>query len=241
MTSPAAGSGAESDGSEGRDEAFPAFLNTEYAHLAESLLRNEEDGEKRVTFFLTLTSGIIAVVGFLVRPTDGGIDLHTVGQSRGFIGLVLLIPLLIGWFTFQRIVKRNVTTDEYKLALRALRRRMVSPQVADTLANAFFGLYKPYEQRTFWLLPLGAGWLEIVALVNVVLASSIAAMALWPKLTAQSWADRSMGIGGLLVVAALGWAFQVRSVRQAYRSDDMMAALALDETQRLALGGTPRH
>jgi hypothetical protein len=70
MTSPATGSGAEARGSEGRDAAFSAILNTEYAHLSESLLRNEEDGEKRVTFFLKLTSGIIAVVGFLVRPTE---------------------------------------------------------------------------------------------------------------------------------------------------------------------------
>lgn len=229
-------------GGEGRDEGVStAFLNAEYLHLSESLLRNEEDGEKRVTFFLTLTSGVIAAVGLLIRRSDGGLDLAAVDESRWFIGPVLLIPLCIGWFTFVRILRRNVTTDEYKLALRALRRRLVSPEAARKLANAFFQLYDQYSARKFSLLPFAkAGWLEVVALVNALLASMLVAVLVLPQLTGPPGAGRNRAVGGVVVFAALVWTGQVLYGRWFYRSK-VEEAIRRDETDRLALTEVSRH
>jgi hypothetical protein len=42
-------------------DQFATFLIAEYEQGSETLLRNEEGGEKRATFFATLTGGTVAV------------------------------------------------------------------------------------------------------------------------------------------------------------------------------------
>lgn len=241
-TQPGRGPASARWGGDGReDDVDPAFLTAEYVHVSESLLRNEEDGEKRVAFFLALTSGVIAAVGLLVRRNDGGVDLRAVAESRWFIGPVLLIPLCIGWFTFARIVKRNLTTDEYKLALRTLRRRLVSPQAAGALANAFFGAYESYSGRSFSLLPFArAGWLEVVALVNALLASGLVAVLASPVLISPPINGRSAAAAGIAVVAVLVWSGQVLPAKRRYH-DKIGPAVKRDEEERLGLTEPRRH
>ena len=52
------------------------FLRADFGHVAESLLANEELGEKRVTFFTTLVCAVLGGIGFLTT------ELKNVGRSR---------------------------------------------------------------------------------------------------------------------------------------------------------------
>jgi hypothetical protein len=213
----------------------PEFFMAEYGHIVESFLRNEEDGEKRVAFLITLTSAVLGATGFLVHRSDGGLDVRAIIQARWFIGPTLLIPLAIGWFTLMRIRTRNLTADEYKLALRTLRRRFVTYGAARELENVFFKPYESYTTRSFSLVPFAkAGWLEVVALVNALLTGMFAAVLLSPVLANGSGSKRGWALAATAAVIALTWSGQILLAEGAYKRK-IQGAVQCDEADRLML------
>ncbi len=84
------------------DNPFTDLILAEFNHLGESLLRNEEGGEKRVAFFLTFAGGVGTAVGFLTGK-DGPLN-H---QGVVLVPVTLLILLLLGYGTFVRMIVRN--------------------------------------------------------------------------------------------------------------------------------------
>lgn len=91
------------------------FLLEEYGHFAGSFWRNEEVGEKRVNFFITLVTAVIA--GLVALATKIKVDVYPLAVFA-LIGL-----LFFGIVTLNRMIKRNQVTDEYKLLMNMIRSR----------------------------------------------------------------------------------------------------------------------
>ena len=140
------------------------LLLEEYRRFDEAFWKNEEAGEHRVTFFITLTTAILAaVVAFRTRDvgtTDGEVSLIT---SAGLVGLILF-----GLVTFLRMLQRDRVTDEYKGILRYLREQL--RQRADGLDE--YAL--PFASRRHWLLR--GGLAVTVAVLNGFLLAVLTAV-----------------------------------------------------------------
>ena len=84
------------------------FLTAEYRHMADSFWENEKLGDRRVNFHITLTAAVIAASVALLK---------LIGSLTGGSALLLLPGLmglfLFGWITLNRLIRRNVVTDEY--------------------------------------------------------------------------------------------------------------------------------
>jgi putative (di)nucleoside polyphosphate hydrolase len=96
-------------------------LMADYEHFSESFWRNEEVGEKRVNFFIALTTAIIAGIAALVTSNDGDFSRADMRQAAT---VALSGTFLFGLVTFMRIVQRNRVTDEYKKIIRYVREQM---------------------------------------------------------------------------------------------------------------------
>lgn len=168
------------------------FLIAEYAHMADSLLRNEEQGETRATFFVTLV-GIVATV--LVT----GFENNAVAKAlHDHIRFVLALLLAFGAVTFFRIVRRNIVTDEYLRALAGLRRCFVSQKDATGVLH-----YDPYtaEYPRLGGRLIGVGWVQTMALVNAGLVYGLVAGS-----RPQGWsAAVAAGLVAVAQIAGAQW------------------------------------
>ena len=140
------------------------LLFEEYRRFTEAFWRNEEAGERRVTFFITLTTAIIAAIVAL-RTSDVGIPDR---EIRLLTSGALLGTVLFGLATFLRMLQRDRVTDEYKAIVRYLR---------EQLRRRATGLEEydlPFRPPRHWLL---RGGLAItVALVNSILLAVLTAL-----------------------------------------------------------------
>jgi hypothetical protein len=153
------------------EETFGEFLRAEYAHIADSMLQNEEDGEKRVSTFVTLATAVGAGLGFILGSTGLAAD-----TRHPIVAAALVALLALGYVTFMRVITRNVGTDVYKLRLNRIRQYFVTGPEDDRLRFLPFDPFR-HDRRT--PLPLiafaGGGWLETVTLVNALLAGALVA------------------------------------------------------------------
>jgi heme exporter protein D len=96
------------------------FLIADFQHWSESYWREEEVGERRVNFLVTLSTAVIA----------GLVALHEVhGFGAGFFWVAagaLLSLLTLGIVTLMRVLRRNEKVDGYIHAIRTYRRHFVS-------------------------------------------------------------------------------------------------------------------
>ena len=203
-------------------ERFPDFLLAEHEHVAESLLRNEESGEKRAAFFVSLAGAAAAVLAFAFGGDTSIVPLQRVLEAAAGSAAFLLI---LGLLTVRRLIERHIATDRYTFALRSLRRAFLTRQDAQAFPNAFFGLYQPHQPREVSVLSLGkGGWLETVSFINAVLAGL--GVAAWTGSVSPAWP------WFWLAVAAFGatWAGQILYARRklSKNSDELMAGDAWD-------------
>lgn len=151
---------------------LPDFFLAEYTHMVESLLRNEESGEKRATFFVTLVGAAGGILGFVFGENPSIVPREWIPVTTAVVATVLLC---LGILTLRRLVTRNLVTDEYLFALRALRRLFLTQDEAVSVPNAFFNPYHAARDRPLQLLGIGkGGWLETVAFVNALLMGIVA-------------------------------------------------------------------
>jgi len=115
---------------EGRAMKEETWLVTEYQRFAEFLWRNEEVGERRVQFLVTLTTAICGGVAGLSayygeRLPSETLDVVLVGG--------MCAVFIFGLLTFLRLLQRNRVTDSYKAALDYLRgqAKKLSPGLAE--------------------------------------------------------------------------------------------------------------
>jgi len=110
------------------------FLRADFGHVAESLLANEELGEKRVTFFTTLVCAVLGGIGFLTTEMK---DVVPISAYLAF-SLALLLLLVLGVISMLRIRRRNEVTDQYKAILKMMREKC-APSLSAEYCHVFSG------------------------------------------------------------------------------------------------------
>jgi len=100
------------------NEASVRFLLAEHQYFRESLHQNEEVGEKRVNYFISLTTVMITAFVALMSLDNAFL---TFEQLLLITVVAMLGLLVIGWLTMLRILKRNKNTDKCKERLDLVR------------------------------------------------------------------------------------------------------------------------
>jgi hypothetical protein len=99
---------------------FTGLLLADLEHFGESLWRNDEIGERRFNFFLTLTTSVIAGLAALYAK-EGVIDKATLP----YVTRAALAGLfMFGLMTYLRLLQKNRVTDEHHETLRYIRDRL---------------------------------------------------------------------------------------------------------------------
>lgn len=177
------------------DNTFRQFMLAELDHTTDSFNKSEEDGERRAKFFLTLVAGAGAVLAYLL----GDASHYQPNKVSWPLILVLVALLLLGHFVTLRVITRNKRSDEYKGHLRRMR-RWFTPNSSDPrrawVAFDPFAKAKGNDRGLSYWGPKTGGWLEVLLLVNAILAGVLVGALVdtdsWPLEAAVSAA------GGLL-------------------------------------------
>ena len=140
------------------------LLLAEYQSFTEAFWKNEEIGEKRVDFFITLTTAVIA--GIVALVTRSGAELSD-GSVRQIATGALSATLLFGLMTFLRILQRNRVTDEFKDILDYLRNQLRGK------SSDLSGYKLPFRSHKRLLK---GGLAETVALMNSIILGVISAL-----------------------------------------------------------------
>ncbi|HET7698253.1 MAG TPA: hypothetical protein VFK57_21235 [Vicinamibacterales bacterium] len=209
-------------------ERVPEFLIVEYQLTTESLLKNEESGERRAAFFLTLAGAAGAVLAFAF---DGDQPVFERARLAPAVVVVGTVVLLFGWMTVIRLIERQVTTDKLIFALRDLRRLFISRADAAIAPNAFLQPYGDPPGRSLKTFSLArGGWLESVEAVNAVICFAIVGGAIrWWRPDAGWWP--LVGAAGAFII----WCLQKQTVKTRMTTEKMTCIRAADERQRLTL------
>jgi hypothetical protein len=146
------------------------FLLHDFDHLAGSLLSNEESGEKRVQFFLTVVTVVFGIVGLSFRRENIPIG-QAMKDSWGAIAACLAVLQLLGISTLMRLVHRNIASDKYKAALVAIRRSFLNRDVAARSLGTF-DPHRTIQPRRWW--PPKGGWVNVIGVVNAAIVSALA-------------------------------------------------------------------
>jgi putative (di)nucleoside polyphosphate hydrolase len=170
------------------------LLLAEYQQYSDAYWKNEEAGERRLTFFITLTT---AIIGALVALRAKDVQLEGIDLPR-LTAAALLGVLIFGVATFLRILQRDRVTDEYKGILVYLRDKMRK--------EADLGDYVlPFLPRRHWLLR--GGLAVTTALLNSFLFSLLVVAA------PVKWAsDKKIGV--LVAVFLLSFVLHAILIRQ---------------------------
>lgn len=150
-------------------ESTRELLLAEHRYVGDSFWRNEEAGEKRVNFFITLVTAVLAALVALATK-QGSL---TGGQVR-FIAFAACLSLLaVGTLTFRRLIQRNLVTDHYKHSMDLIRDQFRAWDRRELEA------YNPFPKSAGTTRSFGRGGLtDLVAVVNsVVGASAVAVLA----------------------------------------------------------------
>src|SRR4051794_25630285 len=183
------------------DSDWSEFLLKEYDRRSQWMLKDEELGEKRASFFLTLAG--VAVAAFTFGFEKGP---HIYAGWRNSLALAALSSALLalGIVTVRRLIMRNIVTDRHFYALRDIARAFVTRAQAHGVRNAFGELYEPMPERSLRVITVGkGGWFEMVALVNAVLGGLLpGALAYW------AFASPLLSAGLVLAGIAATWVLQ---------------------------------
>jgi hypothetical protein len=146
------------------------LLLADLARFEESLARNEEVGEKRFSFLLTLVAAVTAgLVSLATR--QGGFDDQT---FRAVFGAGMGALLVVGMLTYARMLQRNRVTDEHKQTLKYIRGTFVA--LCPDLASAGYSVPRCRSTRSSrWLR---GGYVETVGAMNGLLLFAILWVAL---------------------------------------------------------------
>jgi hypothetical protein len=151
------------------DDAGEKFLLAEYGYLSDSFWKNEESGEKRVNYLITLVTAVIAAIVTLTTRQGSLSD-----TLIALIALASCLALLaVGLLTFMRMIRREEVTDGYKRGLDDIRERFQSRD-----ASGMLDRYDPFPPGPGTVRFFGRGGLtDLVVGVNSVIFAGAAASA----------------------------------------------------------------
>ena len=92
------------------------FMLDQYKALSDSFWHNEESGERRVNFLITLATAVIAAIVALVKVEKLELESFLLPSI-----LAVMALLLLGIVTWRRMLMRNRATDEYKRGMEIVR------------------------------------------------------------------------------------------------------------------------
>lgn len=151
---------------------YDELLRAEFAQVGQSLLANEEQGEKRVTFFITLVTAAAGALGFF------GDKMEFRPQWRMLAGAVLVALFFFGIQTLLRVIERNSLSDGLKLRLDRIRRYFAPSRVHHGFLAFDPNFPKPREFKS-WPLMGSGGWLDTVVLADAVLLTGLSGLVVW--------------------------------------------------------------
>jgi|SRR5216684_2759091 len=206
-----------------RDQRLEALISREHEYLNHLFISNEEMGEKRVSLFLTLTTGIGAAAVLAGEKT---------GNAQGMSGFhmvflaVTVVWFLFGYVTFIRVVRRNLVADKLKVQLCEIRKWYVGE--SDTAALVFLP-YNPYagkqdkEYNFHTKLQFSrGGYAELVALIDSAIAFAFGWVFCVALLSAplvhrgkQWWAEPCAALVGA-ILARFVWGFLDNTAQHIY-------------------------
>jgi len=168
------GSRAMDNQPEKREDAARELLLADLRHLQESFWKNEETGEKRVTFFITLvTAAITALIAIGREGTKGDLQ----GELLLAFGLSSL--LVVGLVTLLRLIKRNEVTDGYKRDMRTIRK--IFQDYYDSRGVLFgYAPFSPQNRTRPSELRKFGGLAYTVSAMNSLIISAVTALILYP-------------------------------------------------------------
>ncbi len=191
------------------------FLIAEFNELLSSFRHTEELGEKRVEFFITLTTAVLGAVVLLDRIT-------------GAVAIAALAMLLIfGLLVRKRIIRRNIKSHEYLRGTDRIRCYFASmhPEWEEYM---FTAIRQDEPTRTSQIggpiscLSFGTGGLlQVVSLVNSLLGGALAALVVLNAAFQASpapnctWAIAWPFLSALIVAICL-WVGQMELSRRQY-------------------------
>jgi putative (di)nucleoside polyphosphate hydrolase len=185
------------------------LLLAEYGSFTDSFWKNEEIGEKRVDFFITLTTAIIG--GIIALITSGHPSLSDL-DVRQIATVALSCTFLFGLITLLRILHRNSVTDEYKKIIDYLREQLKKR------SSGLFDYNLPFKHHKRLLRGSLA---EFVALINSILVAIVVAL----------WFGRGWGWMAVPVTLLVLFIFQVAVARM-----DRQKKEARSQTFRAGVG-----
>ncbi|GJQ58131.1 MAG: NUDIX domain-containing protein [Candidatus Scalindua sp. AMX11] len=97
------------------------LLLAEHKYLGDSFWKNEEGGETKVRFFITLVAAVLTAIATLFTITIDNEEIDNL--IIPIIIFVLFSLLMFGIITLLRILKRNKVADTYKKGMDEIRER----------------------------------------------------------------------------------------------------------------------
>ena len=184
----------------------------EFQNMHASRWKNEETGDRRVNFFLSVTAAVVAASVALAAKSFG--DMSASILLVFLLGVVGV--LLFGVFTLLRLVRRNKVTDKYDIAQDKIRAYFLAQdiQIEQYVEFQPKGKYDPFvnsKQRKFRLKR--GGLVETVALLNSVIVTLLVAVG-----SVSSNLDAWMSMAAIVVGVLVFWIQKV-AVDKLYRSD----------------------
>ena len=174
-------------------DAVDHFMLAEYRRLTDMLLYTKEMGHKRVQFWITILTGVSALVAVIYQIN---------GDDSGFIGVALgsLFGMyVIGFIFFVKMVQRTINSVEYIRAQGKIKRYFFDkdPKVAKYL---FFPVAddKPPLKHSFAFSLTGSGMRMLVVIINSFLLAGL--VFLLPRVIYGDW---SMLIFQLVMAASV--------------------------------------
>ncbi|SEL93889.1 NUDIX domain-containing protein [Syntrophus gentianae] len=163
------------DPSDDREEdAAKELLLADLSHLQESFWKNEETGEKRVTFFITLVTAVITAL--VAISGEKGVTDNLLKELLLYFAFSSLF--LVGLVTLFRLIKRNEVTDGYKKDMRNIRERFRDYYDDRGVLFRYRPFASPDEKKSSELRKFG-GLAYTVAAINSLLVAAATAIALY--------------------------------------------------------------
>ncbi len=155
------------------EDAAKDLLLADLSHLQESFWKNEETGEKRVTFFITLVTAVITAL--VAISGEKGVTNDLLKQLLLYFAFSSL--LVVGLVTLFRLIKRNAVTDGYKKDMRNIRKRFQDYYDDRGVLFRYGPFASPDEKKSSELRKFG-GLADTVAAINSLLVAAATALAL---------------------------------------------------------------
>jgi hypothetical protein len=193
-------------------DAVDNFMLAEYRRLTEMLLYTKEMGHKRVQFWITILTGVSALVAVIYQIN---------GDDSGFISVALgaLFGMyVIGFIFFIKMVQRTINSVEYIRAQGKIKRYFFdkNPIVSTYL---FFPIAddKPPLKHSFAFSLTGSGMRMLVVIINSFLLAGL--VFLLPRVIYGDWSmlvfQLIMGISVFVISFAVHEAFTASRFRRA--------------------------